>query len=387
MGFRQLTCLLGASLAAASIGCSSDENATPRTTPGVDASASDTSTVDTAAPDTGTTDSKTDTAAPDTGTADSGTKTKICMVTDNENLQDRSYNQTIYKGVQEAATQFGWTPEVAISFTTEEQSTNLAKFAGSGCALIVVTTFLIADATAAAANANPKQNFLMIDYEYDQVKPNIWCQKYTIDQPSFLVGYVAASVTKTGKVGTLGGIKFVAITDFMTGFARGVAHYNSENNTSVKVLGWDEVTSEGRFSGTFSEEAKCEEIAKDLISQGADIIFPVAGNCSFGAAKAVKDQGALAVVGVDTDWTESAPAYKSIVLTSVLKNLDKSVVHTAKAVVEGKFTGGTHSSDLASGETDIAPFHDFETLVPQKVKDNLPNLRKEIMSGTLKTKP
>ena len=108
-------------------------------------------------------------------------------------------------------------------------------------------------------------------------------------QDGFLGGYLAAGMTKTGKVATFGGEDFGTVTIYMDGFWDGVQYYNSKHGTHVQVLGWNEQTQKGSFTGNFTNETTGQTLTQTFITEGADIIFPVAGNVGLGAAKAVQD--------------------------------------------------------------------------------------------------
>jgi basic membrane protein A len=246
---------------------------------------------------------------------------------------------------------------------------------------------LLGDATSAVAKANPDQNFQILDFAYEEAHDNVWQQVYSTDQGAFLAGYVAAGATKTGKVGTFGGINIPPVTDFMDGFALGVAYYNEQNGTNVEVLGWDVEAHDGLFTGDFQDQDKGNQFGVNLMDEGADIIMPVAGPVGLGTAAAVQQRGNAYIIGVDTDWTVSAAEYAPIILTSVEKRLDLSVQSAVDAVVDGSFAGGLHVSDLANGEIGISPFHELESMVPAEVSGALEQITADIIAGTIATKP
>jgi basic membrane protein A len=217
---------------------------------------------------------------------------------------------------------------------------------------------------------------------------NVWTQLFATDQASFLAGYAAASVTKTGKIGIFGGVDFAPVTDFMDGFVLGVQYYNDKHETNIEVLGWDMEKREGLFVGRFCCAAEGRAITEQLLDAGADIILPVAGeDVGQGALLAVKSRSNAYIIGVDTDWTVTFPKYKDIILTSILKNLDVSVVQVVKAIEEGKFTGGVHVGTLESGDIGLAPFYKFDALLSDNVKANLEQIKGDIIAGKIKTKP
>jgi basic membrane protein A len=341
----------------------------------------------------GATASCSSTKAP-AATADAGvdaatTTGTVCLVADTGGLDDRSFNQTAFDGVKQAKTLYGWEGIATDTQTAAEFAPNIQKFVASGkCTLIVTVGFAQSDATAAAADAAPGQPFQLLDASINPVRANVWGQLYATDQASFLAGYVAAGTSKSGVVATFGGVQIPPVTNYMNGFALGVAYFNQHNHANVQLLGWDVQAQSGRFTGDFFNEQAGGVAAQDFLSQGADVIFPVAGAVGLGAASTILSSGASAyVIGVDTDWTVSAPSYKSVTLTSVVKKLDKSVLTAIDAVIKGTFRGGPNTSVLASGEVDIAPFHDLDAVVPAKVKTDLDAIRAGIVAGAIHTSP
>jgi len=312
---------------------------------------------------------------------------KVCQVTDVGGIDDKSFNQTAWAGAQQAARELGGEARYLESQQQTDYEKNLNEFIASDCDLIVTVGFLLGDATKAAAEANPNQKFQILDFAYDPPIPNVWGQVYATDQGAFLAGYVAAAVSKTGKVGTFGGINIPPVADFMIGFEQGVKYYNQKNNANVQVLGWDSAKGDGLFAGNFESTDDGRRLGETLMDEGADVIMPVAGPVGLGTGAAIKERGNAYLIGVDSDWYESAPEYKSIVLTSVLKRLDVSVLEASRAVADGSFSGGTKVATLANNGVGIAPFHELDSLVPQKVKDDLPGIIQDIIAGKIKTKP
>jgi basic membrane protein A len=319
---------------------------------------------------------------------------KICEVTDVGGVDDKSFNQLAYSGVQQAQAELGWEGAVLESQQQTDYERNINEFIQSGCSLIVTVGFLLGDATLAAAQANPEQQFMILDNAYFDADgnpmdlPNVWQQLYAVDQAAFLAGYVAASATQTGKVGTFGGINIPPVVDFMDGFAYGVAYYNEQHDAEVEVLGWDPENREGGlFTGNFESTDDGRRMAETLMDEGADIILPVAGPVGLGTLAAVQERGNAYVIWVDVDGTITNPDYTDIILTSVLKKLDVTVLDAARAADAGSFEGGIHVANLESGGVDIAPFYDLGSMVPSEVQAELEQIRADIISGALPTKP
>jgi basic membrane protein A len=198
-------------------------------------------------------------------------------------------------------------------------------------------------------------------------------------------------MTKTGKVATFGGEDFGTVTIYMDGFWDGVQYYNSKHGTHVQVLGWNEQTQKGSFTGDFTNQTKGQTLTQTFISEGADIIFPVAGNVGLGAAKAVQDADNAAgsqkvnMFWVDTDGCTSAPQYCKYFITSVEKGIQTAVKNAVLSAANSSFKGGTYVGTLANGGAVLAPFHDFASKVPAALQAELVQIGKGIADGSIAT--
>ena len=259
-----------------------------------------------------------------------------CQVTDTGGVDDKGFNQISYKGMQDAEATLGVTIDLLESASDADYAPNLQNFADKGCNIIVTVGFLLGDATKAAAEANPDKNYAIVDSAFDPPIANARGLVFATDQPSFMAGYLAAGMTKTGVVGTFGGINIPPVAIFMQGFAKGVEYYNAQKGTSVKVLGWDIAKQDGTFSGDFSDQTKGTSIAKSMSDEGADIIFPVAGPVGLGASQFAMDSaGKVKIIGVDVDMSISNPDAASVYIASVLKNIDAAVLAAVTDTVNG----------------------------------------------------
>lgn len=312
---------------------------------------------------------------------------RICMVANTGGLYDNYFNTLMYKGLQDSAAENGWEATALQSASTLDFQDNLHALLDTDCKLIVAPVALF-EPMQNAAETNPDQHFMMMDFVYDPPLDNIWNQVYATDQAAFLAGYVAASVTKTGKVGVFGGIDIPPVTDFMDGFALGVDHYNQKNGTNVEVLGWNPQTHEGLFVGGFCCTTEGRLLARQLLDEGADVILPVAGHSvGWGAGAEVQEHGDAWLIGVDNDWFMTFPEFADILLTSVEKRFDVSVVQVSKAIVGGTFTGGVHVGTLETGEVGLSPFHNLDWLISDKVKADLERIIADIIAGRIQTRP
>lgn len=315
-----------------------------------------------------------------------------CMVTDEGGPDDKSFNQTSYKGLLDAAEDGKIAkPRLAESNAASDYEPNVGEMVKGDCGLIVTVGFLLADATAAAAEANPEEKFAIVDFLYSDQKTgeptpidNVKSLVFNTHEAAFLAGYLAAAQSESGKVATWGGAKIPTVTIFMDGFYDGVQHFNKEKGENVQVLGWDKASQDGQFVGNFSNSNKAKQISENLLNDGADIIMPVAGPIGEAAAVAAKDRGGVSLIWVDTDGYESLSKYQDIILTSVVKGMDVAVQDAATEAAADNFSNEAFIGTLENEGVSIAPYHDFEDKVSDETKGEIDALKQLIMAGELK---
>jgi basic membrane protein A len=195
--------------------------------------------------------------------AATGAKTLGCMVTDTGGINDRSFNASSWAGMQAAAAaNSNITVKYLQSTTQSDYTPNINTFISQKCNIIVTVGFLMGAATEAAAKANPTQKFAIVDCSYASgcltgtKETNIDQLTYNTVQDGFLGGYLAAGMSKSGKVATFGGVQLPTVTIYMDGFYDGVQYYNTKHGTKVQVLGWNEGTQKGSFTGDFTNQTK-----------------------------------------------------------------------------------------------------------------------------------
>ena len=304
---------------------------------------------------------------------------KACQVTDIGGIDDRSFNETAYEGILRAEEELGAESAFLESGGEEDYATNIAALMDQGCDLIVTVGFLLGDATLEAAEANPDQDFAIVDFAYDAPIDNVKPLLFNTDEAAFLAGYLAAGMTTSGTVGTFGGINIPSVTIFMDGFLNGINHHNTEKGTDVRLLGWD--GSDGLFTGDFEDQDKGRQQAQSLLDEGADIILPVAGPVGLGAAAAVRDNGTAKVIWVDTDGCVSAEEYCDLFLTSIEKKIDNAVLEAVRSAQGGELDGEPYFGTLENEGVALSPFHEFEDEVPQELKDEVEALQEAIIAG------
>jgi basic membrane protein A and related proteins len=322
-------------------------------------------------------------------------KFKACMVTDTGGINDKSFNQASYAGLlaAKAAKPSAISATYLPSTSSADYATNITTFIGDKCGIIVTVGFLMGSATEAAAKANPKQKFAIVDCSYASeclpkpVEPNIDQLVYNTVQDGFLGGYLAAGMSKTHVVATYGGEDFGTVTIYEDGFWDGVQYYNSQHHANVKVLGWNEKTQKGSFINSFTDLGAAQTLTNTFIGDNADIIFPVAGGDGLGSGAAVKSADAsgknVSMFWVDTDGCVSAAQYCQYFITSVTKGITTSVENAVLDAANGSFHGGSYIGTLANGGAVLSPFHDFASKVPASLVSELNTIKAEIISGQI----
>lgn len=320
--------------------------------------------------------------------APGGSGYKACMVSDSGGFDDKSFNQTSYKGLTDAKSKLGIETGQVESTTTADFAKNIKSMVDAKCNMIVTVGFLLADDTVAAAKANPNINFAIVDSQPEGTLTNLKPLVFNTAESSFLAGYVAASQSKTGKVGTFGGKKIPTVTIFMDGFAQGVAEYNKAKGKNVQVLGWDAAKQDGQFipgDRSFEDVNGGKQTATNLVSQGADVILPVAGPAGEGGLQVAQASGGrVNAIWVDTDGCVSAQNYCKSILTSVEKGMDVAVFEAIKAGKEGSFKADPYVGNLANKGTKLAPYHEFDSKISAETKAEVDKLSADIQAGKIK---
>jgi len=313
---------------------------------------------------------------------------KACAVSDAGGWDDKSFNESAYNGLKAAQDSLGIQINTAESSSDTDFVPNVEAMVSDGCTLIIGVGFNLEQAIHKSAEQNTDLHYALVDSSFTDGQETVTVENgrpllFNTAEAAFLAGYAAAGMTKTGKVATFGGMKIPSVTVFMDGFVDGVDAYNKAKGTSVQVLGWDKATQNGSFTQDFDNQTLGKEQAQQFISQGADIIMPVAGPVGLGAAAAAKADGNTWIIGVDSDWYVANPDYSSIVLTSVMKEIGASVEQSIKDSVDGKFSSDPYVGTLANGGVSLAPFHDFDAKVSDELKADLAKLTEDIKTGKL----
>ncbi len=292
---------------------------------------------------------------------------KIAMVTDVGGVNDQSFNQSAWEGLKKAEKDLGIKAAYKESKQDADYGPNMETFTDAEYDLIWGIGFLMGDAIKNTALINPDQKYAIVDFAYGPETPkNVGCAVFQEEQPSFLVGYIAGKMTKTNKVGFVGGIKFPLIEKFEYGFMAGVKLANPK----AEVL--------RQYAESFTDAAKGKAITNNMYQQGADIVFHASGGVGDGVIEAAKEKGKWAI-GVDKDQNFLAP---DNVLTSAMKRVDNAVYDMSKKMTSGNFPGGeTVVYNLSNDGVGIAPTSSKH--VSKAILDEVDALIAKIKAGTI----
>ena len=331
------------------------------------------------------------------------------MSFDTGGLGDKGFNDLAKKGLDDAAGA-GFETAYAEAASSADFTSNIQTLIDQKCQSIVAVGFLQASAAAKLTLANPTVAFALVDGTWNSagddftpgtaddpppgVPVNFTGLDYQVDQAAMLAGYLAAGMSKTGKIGTYGGLAFPGVTRFMDGLYAGIKYYNQQKGTNVTLTGWDgslaDRADKGTFVGgtggtdTWNDTGKGEQFAKTFLDNGIDIVHPVAGETGNGTIKAMFEAGKWAI-GVDTDqWISIGPPTNGAILTSAQKAIDVSVLDFFNKTSGGDLGGEDYSGTLANGGVLLSPFHDFDATIPAALKSEIDALKAAIVGGSVK---
>ncbi len=289
---------------------------------------------------------------------------KVGMVTDTGGVNDGSFNQSAWKGLQRAGEELGIEVNYLVSKTDSDYAPNLETFIDEDYDLIIAVGYMMADALRSAAEANPDTHFAIIDDPTNSDLDNVTCLMFQQAEASYLVGMVAGMMTETGKVGFVIGMTDDAMNQFGYGYCEGVL----DSNPDAQILQYN--------VNSFSDAAGGKSAAASMIAEGADIIFHAAGETGLGVIEGCRESGIWAI-GVDSDQSYLAP---ETILTSAMKRVDNATYEISKACVDGELESGVITYDLKSEGVDIAPTTDN---LPDEVLAAVEEVKEKIKSGEL----
>jgi len=299
-----------------------------------------------------------------------GEEVSLTMVTDFGGVNDKSFNQSAYEGLQQAEEDGKATYDYIESHKEADYVPNLESALDSESDLILTVGFALFPATDEAAEENPEQNYVIIDNQNENNRENLLGVTFADHQNSFLVGYIAGMQSETNKVGFVGGITGVIIDRFEYGFRAGVEQAAREKGEDIEV--------EVQYANSFSDQAAGKNIADRMYQEGADVIFHAAGGVGIGVIEAAKENDKW-VIGVDRDQQDEAP---DNMLVSTVKGVGDAVRLIIDEYAQGKFEGGDQIFTLADGDSVTIAYAD-NGIVSQEIKDKVEELKQQIIDGKI----
>lgn len=319
-----------------------------------------------------------------------GGKLKVGLVTDTGGVNDKSFNQSAWAGVQKAAKEFGWQAQYIESKQPTDYEKNIDQFATEKYDVIVTVGFLMGDATAAKAVQYRNIKFAIIDNAFFPTKgakpcddtkkdcyadgglTNVASLMFQEDEVGYLAGVLAAGMTKTGTVCSVAGMEIPPVQRFVIGYQNGAKWMKAD----VKTL--------NVYIPSFTDTPKGKETGQSMIGQGCDVVFGVGGNTGNGGLLAAKEKGLMAI-GVDVDQYITYPEVKDALLTSAAKNVDQAVYNYLKSVRDGSAKAGIAMANLKNGGVGLAPYHDWDSKVPADLKNKVKEASDGLLGGKIAT--
>lgn len=290
----------------------------------------------------------------------------VAMVTDVGGVNDQSFNQSAWEGLQRAEKELNIKASYLESNQDADYKPNMETLLDSGNDLIWGIGFKMGDTLDELAKLNPEQKYAGIDCFFENPPANLVGILFKEQEPSFLVGYIAGKMTKTGKVGFVGGMDFFVIHKFHYGFLAGVKYANPEVEVFVQ------------YAESFTDAAKGKAIANQMYKNGADIVYHAAGGVGDGVIEAAKEQGKFAI-GVDKDQNSLAP---DNVITSAMKRVDNAIFNMTNELVKDAYPGGSNVVyGLKEGGVGIAPTSSKH--VPAEILEEVKILEGKIIAGEI----
>ena len=302
----------------------------------------------------------------------------VGLVTDVGKINDKSFNQSAWEGVQQAQAELGATVQYIETADAKDYDKNIATFADEGYDAIVTVGFGMGEATVKAAGLYPDIKFIGVDQFQAEETPNVAGLNFPEDNAGFLVGALAAMMSKSNKIGAVCGTDVVPpVWRFGEGYKAGAAYADGIMGTTTEVF--VVYHSDVGFDKTFTDPEWGAQTAQSMMDQGADAIFGCGGITGNGAITAAAQAGAYAI-GVDTDQYLTLPEAAPRMLSSAMKLITPGVFDLIKTVQDGTFVGGN-----VFGDAGFAPFHDLESEVPADVKAEMEKINAGLLDGSIKT--
>ena len=304
-----------------------------------------------------------------------GDPSTVCvgLVTDVGSIDDRSFNQSAWEGVQQAAKQLDAGAKYIESRDAKDYGVNIELFAENNYNIIVTVGFGLAEATLQAARKYPQIKFIGVDQFQPTPLPNVAGLIFHENRAGFLAGSLAAMISKSGVIAAVLGTDLVPpIVAFKTGYEAGARFMDP----AIRIIS---TYHPGGLDVAFTDPEWGAGAAKQAVDQGADVVFSIGGTTGNGGLIEVASRAGRFCIGVDTDQWMTLPEARPCLVSCAMKRIKPGVFDLIEMAKEGRFPSGNYFGDVA-----LAPFHDFDESIPRRVKEKLKKIDTDLRNGTLR---
>ena len=317
-------------------------------------------------------------AAVDTGAGDSAepgeAAFRIGLVTDVGEVDDKSFNQSAWEGAQAGAAAVGGTADFIETKDAKDYADNIAEFAEDGYDVIVTVGFALGEATVTAAKEYPDTKFIGVDQFQGEAIPNLAGLIFHEDQSGYLAGVLAANLSESGTIAAVLGTDLVPpVVAFKEGYEAGARSVNPD----IAVIS---TYHPGGLDSAFTDPEWGAATTAQAIDQGADVVFAAGGKTGNGGLIEAAQHGGVFCIGVDTDQWDTVPEAHPCLVSSAMKLITPAVEDLIVAAQAGEFPSGNFFGDAG-----LAPFHDFEEIVPAELKTTLEEIAVGLIEGSIET--
>jgi basic membrane protein A len=299
----------------------------------------------------------------------------VGLVTDVGEVDDKSFNQSAWEAVQQARDELGAIVNYVETKDAKDYAANMQLFIDKGYDVIVTVGFALGTATTEAAAANPDVLFVGVDQgQWGDALPNLVGLIFHEDHSGFLAGVLAANMTQTNTIAAVLGTDLIPpVVAFKEGYEAGARYVNPDINiiSTYHPGGLDVAFTDPEWGATTAAQA---------IANGADVVFGAGGKTGNGALIETAGTSGLYCIGVDSDQWETVPEAHACLISSAMKLITPGLFDLLKMAQDGNFPSGNYF-----GAAGLAPFHDFDSVIPQDVKDQIDETSAGLLDGSITT--
>lgn len=299
----------------------------------------------------------------------------VGLVTDVGEIDDKSFNQSAWEGVQRAEAELGAQVDFIETQDAKDYATNIGLFADNGYDVIVTVGFALGTATLEAAAKYPTINFIGVDQFQGEAVANVAGLIFPEDQAGFMAGALAAMLSESGTIAAVLGTDLVPpVVAFKEGYEAGALYINADINlvSTFHPGGLDVAFTDPEWGASTAAQA--------IDTNGADVVFGAGGKTGNGALIEVASREGVYCIGVDSDQWETVPEAHSCLVSSAMKLITPGVFDLIANSQSGSFPSGNFI-----GEVGLAPFHDFDAQISQEIKDRLAEINAGLLDGSILT--